>query len=306
MATTAAPGYHPGELLVQQRAGVVEDAARLTGMLRPAHFDGGPARWLTERTFAVLTARGADGRLWTVPLLGAPGFLRAAGATLQVAALPDPRGPLGRPAVGGPVGLIVVEFAAARRFRINGTVAGIDAHGLVIDADQAYGNCPSYIQRRGVEIALGAGATSDAGSAGSALTADQRSLISAADTFFLGTLHPQRGADTSHKGGHAGFVRVETDDLWWPDYAGNNMFNSLGNLVDNPEASLLFLDFAGGRALYLSGTAQLEWSAPGAPGDDGDTGRRVRMRPERVVQLDLGLRGGPPQPSPANPELRSS
>jgi hypothetical protein len=305
MATTAASGYHPGELLVQARAGVVADAARLTGMLRPAELDGGPARWLAERTLAVLTGRDADGRLWTVPLLGAPGFLRGSGATLRVAALPDRRGPLAGLPVGSPVGLIVIELAAARRFRINGVLAGIDGDGLVIEADQAYGNCPSYISRRGVQITLGGGTAEAVRS--SALTAEQQRLITTADTFFLGTVHPQRGADTSHKGGRPGFVRVEPDgSLWWPDYAGNNMFNSLGNLVDDPEAALLFLDFASGRALHVSGAAQLEWTGPGAPGDDGDTGRRVRVRPDRVVELDLGLRGGKPQPAPANPELRAN
>src|SRR5690349_9540250 len=146
MTGTAASGFHPGELIVQQRAGVFEDAARLEGMLRPAQLDGRPAEWLAQRTFAVLTARGADGRLWTVPLIGAPGFLRAAGSTLQVSAVPGH--PLARPVVGQPVGLIVMELAARRRFRVNGSLVGSDGHGLVIEADQGYGNCPSYIQRR--------------------------------------------------------------------------------------------------------------------------------------------------------------
>lgn len=307
MVTTTAQGFHAGELLVQQRAGVSEDAARLAGMLRPAQLDGGPAKFLAERTFAVLTARNTEGRLWVAPLLGAPGFLQGAGTTLAVAAAPDPRGPLGRPTAGGPAGLIAVEFATRRRLRVNGTLTAAGRDSLVIEAEQAYGNCPAYIQRRGLEVALGAGPDAPAAIAGAALTEAQRALVHAADTFFLGTVHPERGADASHKGGRPGFVRVEADgSLWWPDYPGNNMFNSFGNLVDNPEAALLFLDFTTGRALHISGTAELEWTTPGGPGDDGETGRRVRVHPEQVVEVALALRGGAVDPSPANPEVRGN
>ncbi|HEY3604988.1 MAG TPA: pyridoxamine 5'-phosphate oxidase family protein, partial [Sporichthyaceae bacterium] len=307
MSALTASGFHAGELLVQQRAGVAQDAARLEGMLRPAQLDGGPATWLAGRTFAVLSARDCNGRLWTAPLVGAPGFLQPHGATLNVVAVPDQRGPLGQPLVGGPGGVIVVEFATQRRLRINGTLSVAVADHLVIEADQAYGNCPSYIQRRGLEVALGGSGDAAPATAGDALTAAQRAVITSADTFFLGTVHPERGADTSHKGGAPGFVRVEDDgSLWWPDYPGNNMFNSFGNLVENPEAALLFVDFATGRALHISGTAELEWSAPGGPGDDGGTGRRVRVRPERVVEVDLALRAGLPQPSPDNPDLVST
>jgi hypothetical protein len=56
------------------------------------------------------------------------------------------------------------------------------------------------------------------------------------------------------------------------------MFNSLGNLAVDPAAALLFIDFATGRTLHLSGRAALEATQPGTPGDDGYTGRRVRFR----------------------------
>jgi hypothetical protein len=55
------------------------------------------------------------------------------------------------------------------------------------------------------------------------------------------------------------------------------MFNSLGNIAVDPVASLLFLDFTTGTALHLSGTATLEWDAP------GETGRAVRFHPTRSV-----------------------
>src|SRR6185312_17179096 len=98
--------FHEGELSVQQRAGVRADADRLSGMLAPPHLDGGPARFLGERTFAALTGRDREGRLWTSPLVGPPGFLEAGAATLRIHALPLPGDPLRELPVGQAVGLI--------------------------------------------------------------------------------------------------------------------------------------------------------------------------------------------------------
>jgi hypothetical protein len=75
--------FHEGELAVQQLAGVRAEADRLSGMLAPPHL-GGAARFLGERTFAALTGRDAEGRLWTSPLVGPPGFLDAEATTLRV------------------------------------------------------------------------------------------------------------------------------------------------------------------------------------------------------------------------------
>ena len=100
----------------------------------------------------------------------------------------------------------------------------------------------------------------------------------------LGTAHPAAGADTSHRGGDPGFVRVDDDgSLRWPDLPGNNLFNSLGNIAADPHASLLFLDPSTGRNVQLSGRAALEWIAPDGTADDGGTGRRVLVWPEHVV-----------------------
>ena len=71
-------GFHAGELAVQQRAGTRALAARLSPMLEPAELRGGIVAFLADRTFAVITARDAGGRLWTSPLSGPPGFLEAA------------------------------------------------------------------------------------------------------------------------------------------------------------------------------------------------------------------------------------
>jgi uncharacterized protein len=280
----AVMGFHDGELAVQQRADVQAEAARLSGMLDPVGLRRGNVAFLTERSFAVIAARDGADRLWISPLTGQPGFLAARSpTTLSVhTALPD-GDPLHRLPPGQSVGFIVIEFAARRRLRINGILSCASDHQLVIDVEQAYGNCPQYIQQRlVVPESRGVAGLRDI-RLGADLGQDDVDLIRSADTFFLGTTHPARGKDASHRGGPAGFVRVDGNQLWWPDYPGNNMFNSFGNLEIDPTAALLFLDFDTGRTVHLSGTAAIEWGPNDTPGDDGHTGRRARFTIERVV-----------------------
>lgn len=303
-------GFHEGERDVQHRAGVEAEAARLEGMLLPPRLDGGITRFLADRTLAVLTARDGTGRLWTSPLQGEAGFLDAHGTTLTVHAAPQGGDPLQDMPAGQEVGLLTIDFAIRRRVRVNGTLTAGGRHALRIDADQAFGNCPSYIQQRTLtpapaekaDIADKAGARGEAAADG-LLTAGHERMIRQADTFFLGTTHPTRGTDTSHKGGNPGFVRVEDGAIWWPDYAGNNLFNSLGNMAVDPQAALLFVDFTNGTLLQLSGTAQLEWVTPGSSGDDGGTGRRVRFHPQWVRTGRTPLRAQAVNFSPHNPGL---
>jgi uncharacterized protein len=277
-------GFHAGELAAQQRAGTRKEAERLSAMLDPAELRGGVVAFLADRTFAVITARDADGRLWSSPLTGPAGFLEAVSPTTLAIHARLPEGdPLHRLPAGQQAGLVVVEFATRRRVRLNGALSGADGGTLAIEVEQAYGNCPQYIHQR--VLAQADSGHRDPGDVrrGAVLSPADTELIRAADTFFLGTTNPERGSDTSHRGGAPGFVRADGDGLWWPDYPGNNLFNSFGNLAVDPEASLLFFDFDTGRTLQLSGTAEVDWDATGRPGDDGQTGRRAVFTLQRLV-----------------------
>ncbi|MGH6653999.1 MAG: pyridoxamine 5'-phosphate oxidase family protein [Actinocrinis sp.] len=316
MTLTRSWGFHTGELAVQRRAGVSEEAERLTGMLAPASLRGGGSRFLAERTFAALTARDREGRLWISPLAGRPGFLDGQDTALYVRAVFEPSDPLRGLASGQLVGLAAVDFASRRRVRVNGTLASAGDNGLVIAVDEAFGNCPKYIQQRRLDLDRGApGAEGDRDARASRMTTDlndrQIDLITHADTFLLGTTHPERGNDASHRGGTPGFVRVEGDTLWWPDYPGNNMFNSLGNIAVDDSAALLFVDFATGATLHLSGVARLDWIETGSAGDDGGTGRQVRFTVQRVAdgaRLPLHMTDATAAvtPSPYNWPLRDA
>jgi len=266
-------GFHEGELAVQARAGVREQAARRgRGMLAAPDLNGSIGAFLAARQFAVVSARDDDGRLWTSPLHAEPGFLDGRDRTLRVAARPAPGDPLHSLTAGRPVGMLAIDFANRRRVRVNGTVSDADSGALVIDVDQAYGNCPRFIQPRDLSPAPPSAAPDFTRAA--TLDAEQAAVIAAADTLFLGTAHPTRGADASHRGGPPGFIDVTANTLSWPDYPGNNMFNSLGNLAVDPAAAVLVVDFTTGTTVQVSGTGAIEWSG---------TDRRVALTVEAVV-----------------------
>jgi predicted pyridoxine 5'-phosphate oxidase superfamily flavin-nucleotide-binding protein len=150
--------------------------------------------------------------------------------------------------------------------RVNGHVART-GDGLTITADQVFANCPKYITPR--EVPPPSGVTETGHAPG--LTDAQRAVVARADTFFVGTHVPGRGADASHRGGPPGFVTVTGPrTLSWPDYRGNAMYLTLGNLELDPACGLLFPDWVGGRPLRLTGRAAVDWdparaaSVPGA------------------------------------------
>ena len=84
----------------------------------------------------------------------------------------------------------------------------------------------------------------------------------------------------SHRGGPAGFVQVEDPStLLIPDYSGNNMFMTLGNLAVYPRAGLLFIDFETGDLLQITGRAEILWDGAGLLGAE----RAWRLRVERAL-----------------------
>jgi hypothetical protein len=83
------------------------------------------------------------------------------------------------------------------------------------------------------------------------------------------------------------------------------MFNSLGNIAVDPVAALLFVDFATGRTLHLTGRSVLDIAAPGGKGDDGGTGRRIQFHVDaRTAGHVLRLRAESVNPYPRNPPIR--
>ncbi|MEM1161836.1 MAG: pyridoxamine 5'-phosphate oxidase family protein, partial [Pseudomonadota bacterium] len=97
-----------------------------------------------------------------------------------------------------------------------------------------------------------------------AFGAAQVELIERSAFFFLATAH-NGSVDCSFKGGPPGFVRVTGDTtLEWPDFDGNSMYRSLGNIAESPSVGLLFIRFDGtSTRLRVNGSATIDFDHPG-------------------------------------------
>jgi predicted pyridoxine 5'-phosphate oxidase superfamily flavin-nucleotide-binding protein len=197
-------------------------------------------------------------------LTGEPGFAAAPDpTTLRIAAHPH----LGDPAnvgfqEGSRIGVLGLDMVTRRRNRANGIIARVDADAITIAVEQSFGNCPKYIQRREARPAARKGRPIERLDR---LDAAARDLIARADTLFVASrsrddVHEGGGADVSHRGGPPGFVRIGADVLTIPDYSGNRYMNTLGNLLGEPRAGLLFVDFERGDLLQLQGRVDVDWA----------------------------------------------
>ena len=109
-----------------------------------------------------------------------------------------------------------------------------------------------------------------------------REFIEARDMFFIATTDADGRPTCSYKGGDPGFVRVlDERTLAFPNYDGNGMYLTMGNLLANPHVGLLFLDFEVRRRLRLEGTASIADDDP-LVADYPEAQFVVRVRAERV------------------------
>ena len=282
--------FHPGERAVQERLGVreaIEPFARQ--MIRPFIPEQHRA-FYRQLPFIVAAARDAAGRPWATLLAGEPGFIDSPGPQcLDIrSVLPAGDALADGLEFGADLGLLGIDFASRRRNRVNGRIIARDHGTLRLAVAQSFGNCPQYIHAREWFPAPAERRLAVHHHRG--LSAPLRHWIQQADTFFIASGYRDGeashfGMDASHRGGEPGFVRVlDEHRLVWPDYAGNNHFNTLGNLLRDSRVGMLFVDFAGGHLLQLSGRASIDWDPPGAARSTGAQ-RLVTVHLDAAVEL---------------------
>jgi len=283
--------FHHGERLLQERAQVRDRMERFgSRVIRPA-LPEQHREFYGLLPFLVIGAVDPEGRPWASLLAGPPGFVSSPTPTaLRVAAEPDAGDPIRRALVpGARAGVLGIDPATRRRNRVNGRLVANAGEGLALRVEQSFGNCPQYIHQRRMRPGLHPAEPqwSDATLGDEAV----RAWIHGADTFFIASSwdedaeDPTHGVDVSHRGGRPGFVRVEDDGaLLFPDFSGNNHFNTLGNLLMNPRCGLVFADFVRGDLLSLTGRAEVFVDHPDLPALRGA---------QRIVRVEIdGVRVG--------------
>ncbi|MGH0038311.1 MAG: pyridoxamine 5'-phosphate oxidase family protein [Myxococcota bacterium] len=292
----ASSPFHSGERVVQARLGVREQIEPWARKVIRPYLPEEHRRFYAELPFLVVGARDAAGRPWASLLAGGPGFVASPDPlTLDVSWAPDPDDPVASGLLpGAAVGVLGILPESRRRNRANGRIGESSGEGFRLRVDQTFGNCPQYIHERRVVAAAGRSAAPPERS--DVVPVSWRAAVAAADTFFIATgvegpgettRAPEVGMDVSHRGGPPGFVERESDGdgrdvLVFPDYAGNNYYNTLGNLELDARAGLVFVDFERGDLLQLSGRAEVVWEVPD-PSRFPGARRWLRFRVEAAV-----------------------
>jgi predicted pyridoxine 5'-phosphate oxidase superfamily flavin-nucleotide-binding protein len=269
--------FHDDELKAQALAGQRPGRAAIRPFMPDQH----------REFFALLpylfTAT-LDSRGWPMAsvLTGAAGFVQSPDpATLRIAGLPAANDPAAPGFIAGAeIGLLGLDLTSRRRNRANGRLSTVD-DGLTVQIAQSFGNCVQYIQTRTPSPRMAHLANAEPMGA---LDDAARSLIASCDTFFVASrsrsdIGEGGGLDMSHRGGKPGFVGVQSNTLAIPDFRGNRFYNTLGNLLGNPRAGLIFIDFTSGDVLQVQGTAAIDWHPEDRP---AGTERLWRLEVERA------------------------
>jgi predicted pyridoxine 5'-phosphate oxidase superfamily flavin-nucleotide-binding protein len=286
--TRDASAFHAGEQTIQRRAGV-RDRIELKG--RAIIRDYMPEQhraFFAALPFMVVGLADQNGHPWATTLSGLPGFMKSANEKLlTIKAWLDPSDPLHSCIRDGvPVGGLGIELSTRRRNRINGRIENcVIGEGFSIRVQQSFGNCPKYIQARSARSRLYSKPVPESRMA-SHLGDSEAAFIAEADTFFIASRSAQldqvdsaQGLDVSHRGGLPGFVRVVSqNELCFPDFSGNLLFNTLGNLEADARAGLLFIDFQSGGMMHIIGRTRTCWDVP-------ETARSAGI--ERLIFLDI-------------------
>lgn len=253
--------YHSGERKIQKMVGETL-AADANGRIITNTIIPGAINFLEKQPMAIVSSIDAENRVWASLLIGDFGFVR----------VPEPNKVLfvdssiksaasdifyDNLQANGTIGTLFIELSSRRRFRLNGKTT-INQEGIELNVEEAYPNCPKYIQRRIISFPDHFKKTNPKHSKGTTMNNTIHNWIENADTFFVGSMDSFNNMDVNHRGGNTGFIEIlDSGKLKIPDYQGNSMYNTLGNLILNPNLGLLFIDFEKGNTLQLTGKGEL-------------------------------------------------
>jgi ferredoxin-NADP reductase/predicted pyridoxine 5'-phosphate oxidase superfamily flavin-nucleotide-binding protein len=286
---TKLPTWHEGETFIQEKLGVKERMASVGQRVIRDYMPDQHRDFYAQLPFIVLGSVDPAGDAWATFVEGKPGFMSSPSpVVLDILAHRDPSDPASEGMADGmPIGLLGIEMHTRRRNRMNGFVSTIEG-GFRVDVDQSFGNCPRYIQLRDFAFEHQPGTPFQGKVEELPVLDDQaRTIIQEADAFFVASYvdrEDRRQVDVSHRGGNAGFVRVGNDGvLTIPDFDGNLFFATLGNILLNGKAGLLFVNFATGDMLQMTGKADLIFDSPEIAAFQGAE-RFWTFKPTRIVR----------------------
>lgn len=281
--------FHKGELAVQKMAGQSDMARRVGRMISP-EIMGAAIPFIEQQTTAYLGSVDQHGRLWASLLVGERGFVEVAhqgGIIIHEPLIHSTDSDIFYQNITHhpQVGVLFLEPEHRRRYRVNGALRKAGDQ-LLLNVKEAFGNCPKYIQASTLSLPGERLPLQTQIHTGKTLSEDLQAWVAQADTFVLATRSAAGKVDTSHRGGRPGFVEILPDGrLRIPDYPGNSLFQTLGNIYENPNTGLLFVNFEKGETLQLSGQGELAFDQTSEAdlSRSGETGRFWLFRTEQWI-----------------------
>lgn len=302
--------FHAGEQAAQARMGVRDKIETMGQRMMRSYLPEQHREFYSLLPFLLIGISDEQGRPWASLLVGRPGFVTSPDAYhLKILAQPLFGSPLATQLkVGADIGILGILLENRRRNRATGKIIAIDDEGVTVAISQAFGNCPQYIQTREIEVLPDIAFPQQQKRV---IQGDHRlddkaeALITQSDTFFIATaysdiLHKNEvntddssdlslGADVSHRGGKPGFVRIDQHQiLTFPDFSGNLIYNTIGNILMNPQAGFLFIDFDTRDLLYLTGRAEVIWEGEEVDAFLGAE-RLIRFHTEEWIRVTSSL-----------------
>jgi ferredoxin-NADP reductase/predicted pyridoxine 5'-phosphate oxidase superfamily flavin-nucleotide-binding protein len=264
-------GWHRGEKLVQQQLhGEELPFDNPTQSFMPKQHQ----TFFSDLEYFFLGSLDEHGRPWASVVTGKRGFMHATDPHhLKIVTNPIMGDPIvsnlqqGIKHDGSLVAGLGIDFTNRRRNKVAGRVPEDQFHynannntlSLGITTEQSIGNCPKYITIRKLQYVECAPTKSLQELNAQELSAQVLPTIEQASTIFVATRHLDddiQHMGFNHRGGPPGFARYNDGKIYWPDYSGNRMYQSLGNIATDPVAGLLFPDFETGNVLYVTGDAR--------------------------------------------------
>ena len=283
--------FHKGEIAVQQKVGE-EVTASSVGRIISNKIPKRVNRFIEEQPMIIVSSTDKFDNIWTSVLFGNPGFtsvIDEGTISIKKTNIYSTNTDIffDNTKEHGEIGTLFIELSTRRRFRINGTMQLTD-NTIKVSVQEAYPNCPKYIQQRVVNVPNDYKERNAVIESGITINQQIKDWIIYSDTFFIGSKSDTNKLDASHRGGNKGFIEIIEDTLKIPDYKGNSMYNTLGNIHQNLKAGLLFIDFQKGRILQLTGTSNVLYDQNSEEDliKTGGTGRYLLFNIEKWIKTE--------------------
>lgn len=253
--------FHAGERQIQAEAGTDTDAYEVQAAqaMSPELVEHEVA-FIEGRTFSVAASVDDMGAPWASPLLSI--------ADQQLFDVVDETTIDIRPslAVGdelatnvaatAALGVLFFDPSKRRRAKSLGSGRVLEDGTIRYELSRYFGLCPKYIAKRSHQPGQVLTDDDNRVEQSTGLTASAIAQLRGSDTVFLASHHDGHGADATHRGGRPGFIRIrDAHTIEVPDYFGNMMFNTIGNLVLDQRLGLTDVDFVTGRTVQITGSA---------------------------------------------------